>query len=93
MSEARRLLPDPVSINAPLGEDAGEVGDLLEDGGATPFDMAAAAEQQVGLEAALGTLSSREQHVTSVFIRSWQRMGPPFSREHKREALPGSPAR
>src|SRR5207248_1186576 len=40
--EARSLLPDPISINSPLGDDSGEVGDLLEDDGASPFDLAAA---------------------------------------------------
>jgi RNA polymerase sigma factor (sigma-70 family) len=62
VAEARRLLPDPISINSPLGDD-GELADLIEDRGESPFDLAAAAIQHDGILAALATLSDRERHV------------------------------
>ena len=63
VEDARGLLPDPVSINMPIGED-GELGDLLEDRTAeVPFERAAAAMQHDRVVTALAALSEREQQV------------------------------
>ncbi|MDQ1373691.1 MAG: polymerase primary sigma factor [Actinomycetota bacterium] len=62
--EVQHLLPDPVSINAPIGFEGTELSELLEDHGATvPFDAAAAALQGDDLRAALCSLSERERSV------------------------------
>jgi RNA polymerase primary sigma factor len=62
--DMQHLLPDPVSINAPVGFDGTELSELIEDHAATaPFDAAAAALQGDDLRAALGSLSERERHV------------------------------
>jgi len=63
--DVRAVLPDPVSLQAPVGEeDDAELADVLEDRAATaPFDAAAASLQQRALRVALARLSDRERHV------------------------------
>ena len=64
--DAQRLLPDSVSLNAPLGDD-GELADLIEDRDAeVPFERADAAVRADAVRAALGTLSEREQRVLTM---------------------------
>ena len=65
--DAQRLLPDSISLSAPLGDEEGELGDLLEDGDAeVPFERADAAVRADAVRAALGTLSEREQRVLTM---------------------------
>jgi RNA polymerase primary sigma factor len=63
--DVRGVLPDPVSLQAPVGEgEDAELADVLEDRAATvPFDAAAASLQQRALRVALARLSDRERHV------------------------------
>jgi len=63
--DVRGVLPDPVSLQSPVGEeDDAELADVLEDRAATaPFDAAAASLQQRALRVALARLSDRERHV------------------------------
>ena len=62
--EARRLLPDPVSLHTPVGDDDAELADVIADKGAdAPFEAAAAAMQHDEVQAALTVLSKREQQV------------------------------
>jgi RNA polymerase primary sigma factor len=64
VTDVQHLLPDPVSINAPVGYEGTELAELIEDHGAiVPFDAAAAALQGDDLRAALCSLSDRERHV------------------------------
>ena len=63
VEDARGLVPDAVSINVPVGEDA-ELADLLEDRTAeVPFERAAAVMQHDKVVTALAALSEREQQV------------------------------
>ena len=62
--EVQHLVPDPVSLHAPIGYDGSELSELIEDHTATvPFDAAAAALQGDDLRAAMGSLSERERLV------------------------------
>ena len=62
--EVQHLLPDPVSIHAPVGYEGTELAELIEDHGAVvPFDAAAAALQGDDLRAAMCSLNERERHV------------------------------
>ena len=62
--EVQHLLPDPVSIHAPLGYEGTELSELIEDHAAiVPFDAAAAALQGDDLRAAMDSLNERERHV------------------------------
>ena len=63
--DVRGVLPDPVSLQAPVGEgEDAELADVLEDRAATaPFEAAAASLQQGALRVALARLSDRERHV------------------------------
>ncbi|MCA1846400.1 MAG: sigma-70 family RNA polymerase sigma factor [Actinobacteria bacterium] len=64
VKEARRLLPDPVSLHTPVGDDDAELADVIADKGAdAPFEAAAAAMQHDEVQAALTVLSKREQQV------------------------------
>src|SRR5205814_8297697 len=59
-----RLLPDPVSLHTPIGDDDVELTDVIGDRGAdAPFEAAAAAMQHEEVQAALLVLSKREQQV------------------------------
>jgi RNA polymerase primary sigma factor len=62
--DVQHLLPDPVSINSPVGFEGTELSELIEDHAATvPFEAAAAALQGDDLRAALCSLSDRERSV------------------------------
>ncbi|MEY2477375.1 MAG: polymerase primary sigma factor [Actinomycetota bacterium] len=62
--EVQHLLPDPVSLHAPVGFEGSELSELIEDHTATvPFEAAAAALQGDDLRAAMGSLSDRERLV------------------------------
>ena len=65
--DARALVPDPVSLSSRLGDDHTELADLVEDRTAeVPFERAAAALQHRTVQAALATLSAREQEVLTL---------------------------
>ena len=67
--DAQRLIPDPVSLQSPVGrgEDEGELADLIEDPDAeVPFERAMATLRSDAVHAALDTLSEREQRVLSM---------------------------
>src|SRR5207302_2167722 len=59
--DVRGVLPDPVSLQAPVGEgEAAELADVLEDRAATaPFEAAAASPQQGALLVAVARLAHR----------------------------------
>jgi RNA polymerase sigma factor (sigma-70 family) len=63
VAEIIRYLAEPVSLSAPMGpEGDGELGDLVEDKGATsPFDAAAAAMMSDELAKLLAVLDDRER--------------------------------
>ena len=62
--EVQHLVPDPVSLHAPVGFDGSELSELIEDHTATvPFEAAAAALQGDDLRAAMGSLTDRERLV------------------------------
>ena len=62
--DALRLLPDSVSLQLPVGDDEGELADLIEDRDAeVPFERADAALRSDAIRAALETLSDREQQI------------------------------
>jgi RNA polymerase primary sigma factor len=65
--DARRLLPDSISLHLPLGEGEGELADLIEDRDAEiPFERAASALRTDAVRAAIETLPEREQRVLSL---------------------------
>ena len=67
--DARRLLPDAISLHAPRGdgEGDGELGDTVEDrDAALPFEQADAGLHTEAVRAAVATLSEREQRVLSM---------------------------
>ncbi len=67
--DARRLIPDAISLHAPRGDgdSDGELGDTIEDrGAALPFEQADAGLRTDAVRAAVGTLSEREQRVLSM---------------------------
>ena len=60
--EAFRVLPEPVSIHEPVGEDDAELGDFIQDTEAQgPFEAAALALRQEDLHRMLGALTDREK--------------------------------
>jgi RNA polymerase primary sigma factor len=62
--EVQHLLPDPVSIHAPVGFEGSELSELIEDHSAVaPFDAAAATLQGDDLRAAMLSLTDRERLV------------------------------
>jgi RNA polymerase primary sigma factor len=64
---ALRAAPDLVSLSAAVGEDAGELGDLLADDRAVvPFEAAALALASDDLRALLGFLNDREREILSL---------------------------
>jgi RNA polymerase primary sigma factor len=64
VGDVLHLVPDPVSLQSPVGFEGTQLCDLIEDHSATaPFDAAAATLQGDDLRAALCTLSERERHV------------------------------
>ncbi|MGH9283900.1 MAG: sigma-70 family RNA polymerase sigma factor [Acidimicrobiales bacterium] len=67
VADARRLLPDSISLQLPVGDGEGELADLIEDRDAeVPFERAAAALRRDVVHAALKTLSEREQQVLTM---------------------------
>ncbi|MEO7803801.1 MAG: sigma-70 family RNA polymerase sigma factor [Actinomycetota bacterium] len=65
--EAFRVLPEPVSIHEPIGDEDAELGDFIEDEDAQgPFEAAALALRQEDLWSMLGTLSDREKKVLAL---------------------------
>ena len=67
--DARRLLPDSISLQEPRGDtdDAGLLGDTIEDRDAeVPFERAAASIRTEAVRAAIETLSEREQRVLTM---------------------------
>jgi RNA polymerase primary sigma factor len=65
--EAFRVLPEPVSIHEPVGEEDAELGDFIQDEDAEgPFEAAALALRQEDLWSMLGTLSEREKKVLAL---------------------------
>jgi RNA polymerase sigma factor (sigma-70 family) len=64
---ALRAAPDLVSLSAAVGEDAGELGDLLADDRAVvPFEAAALALASDDLRALLGFLNDREREILAL---------------------------
>ena len=64
---ALNAAPDLVSLSAHVGDDDGELGDLLADDSAVaPFDAAAAALQRDDLMSLLGHLNPREQEILAL---------------------------
>jgi RNA polymerase primary sigma factor len=65
--EAFRVLPEPVSIHEPVGDEDAELGDFIQDEDAQgPFEAAALALRQEDLWSMLGTLSDREKKVLAL---------------------------
>ncbi|MEX2552472.1 MAG: sigma-70 family RNA polymerase sigma factor [Actinomycetota bacterium] len=65
--EAFRVLPEPVSIHEPVGDEDAELGDFIQDDDAEgPFEAAALALRQEDLWTMLGTLSDREKKVLAL---------------------------
>ena len=64
VEEIKRLAVDPTSLDAPLGEDGGDIGEMIADPNATaPADAAAAGLLALHLEELLEDLNERERHV------------------------------
>ncbi|MGH2735820.1 MAG: sigma-70 family RNA polymerase sigma factor, partial [Actinomycetota bacterium] len=62
--EAFRVLPEPVSLHEPVGDEDAELGDFIEDEDVEgPFQAAAMALRQEDLWEMLGSLSERERKV------------------------------
>jgi RNA polymerase primary sigma factor len=62
--DAQRVVPDPVSLFEPVGDDGTELADFLEDPNAqASFDATVTAMEREELRAVLATLSEREQRV------------------------------
>ena len=65
--EAFRVLPEPVSLHEPVGEEDAELGDFIEDEDIEgPFQAAAMALRQEDLWEMLGSLSDRERKVLAL---------------------------
>ncbi len=65
--EIRSIAQEPVSFHAPVGEDDGTLGDLIEDADAiAPADAAAQAVMFEQLRDVLGSLGEREQQVLTM---------------------------
>jgi RNA polymerase primary sigma factor len=65
--EAFRVLPEPVSLHEPVGDEDAELGDFIEDEDIEgPFQAAAVALRQEDLWNMLGTLSDRERKVLAL---------------------------
>ena len=65
--EAFRVLPEPVSIHEPVGEDDAELGDFIQDTEAQgPFEAAALALRQEDLRRMLEALTDREKKVLAL---------------------------
>src|SRR5437879_6801071 len=65
--EAFRVLPEPVSIHEPVGEDDAVLGDFIQDTEAQgPFEAAALALRQEDLHRMLEALTEREQKVLAL---------------------------
>ncbi|MGH2706555.1 MAG: sigma-70 family RNA polymerase sigma factor [Actinomycetota bacterium] len=65
--EAFRVLPEPVSIHEPVGDEDAELGDFIEDAGAQgPFEAAALALRQEDLWRMLDALTEREKKVLAL---------------------------
>jgi len=65
--DAFRVLPEPVSIHEPVGEDDAELGDFIQDTEAQgPFEAAALALRQEDLHRMLGALTEREKKVLAL---------------------------
>jgi RNA polymerase primary sigma factor len=64
VAEIQRIAQEPVSLQAPIGEEDSDLGDFIEDGDAVvPMEAAAFLMLQDQLEQVLETLSPREQRV------------------------------
>jgi RNA polymerase primary sigma factor len=64
VAEIQRIAQEPVSLQAPIGEEDSDLGDFIEDADAVvPMEAAAFMMLQDQLEAVLDTLSPREQRV------------------------------
>ena len=64
VAEIQRIAQEPVSLQAPIGEEDSDLGDFIEDGDAVvPMEAAAFLMLQDQLEQVLDTLSPREQRV------------------------------
>jgi RNA polymerase primary sigma factor len=64
VEDLRHLLPDPISLQQPVGFDGTELSELIEDHAAiVPFEAAAAALAGDELRAALASLGPRERQV------------------------------
>ena len=64
VSLALRCAKDPISLEAPVGDDDSQLGDFLEDeSAAMPADNAVASDLRRKVEAVLATLSPREEKV------------------------------
>ncbi len=64
LAEIKRLAVDPTSLDTPLGEDGGEIGDLIPDENAIrPSDAATSLLLTDHLREILDTLKERERHV------------------------------
>jgi RNA polymerase primary sigma factor len=67
VQEIRSIAQEPVSFQAPVGEDDGTLGDLIEDADAVaPPDAAAQTLMFAELRDVLGSLGEREQHVLTM---------------------------
>ncbi len=65
--EAFRVLPEPVSLHEPVGDEDAELGDFIEDEDVEgPFQAAAVALRQEDLWDMLGSLSDRERKVLAL---------------------------
>ena len=65
--EAFRVLPEPVSLHEPVGDEDAELGDFIEDEDVEePFQAAAVALRQEDLWSMLGSLSERERKVLAL---------------------------
>ncbi len=65
--EAFRVLPEPMSIHEPVGDDDAELGDFIEDDDTqSPFEAAALKLRQEAMWHMLGTLTERERKVLAL---------------------------
>src|ERR687895_1561338 len=65
--EAFRVLPEPISLHEPVGDEDAELGDFIEDEDVEgPFQAAAVALRQEDLWDMLGALSDRERKVLAL---------------------------
>jgi RNA polymerase primary sigma factor len=65
--EAFRVLPEPMSIHEPIGDEDAELGDFIQDDDAQgPFEAAALALRQEDMWKMLGSLTERERKVLAL---------------------------